>query len=364
MENKRVTIKDIANTLGVSYAIINRALNNKPGVSDELRAKILQTADELGYRVNKVAQSMARAKITIGVVIPSDWQEYFSVLREGLDKEFDRLLDYNIDSRYYIVNNMHSSRETILALKKCMEDQVNGIILCDVYPTGLENIFAELSFKNIPIVLIGGSQKLSDKCLCSIQVNGYSSGQMAAQMLGFMNSDSSSENDVVIFVGNKDNMEHKAKISGFMDAAKESGLNLIGVYETHDDDLIAGQLIKKIIGEINSLKGIYFATANSSSVCRIIEERNYNTRIVATDIFDQIAYYIENNIVQCTIFQDLEKHGRTAVKVLYEYLTEQKKPEQYIRITPQLVIKGNLDAYYKPAVADENSSPTIDKEPE
>ena len=45
-------------------------------------------------------------------------------------------------------------------------------------------------------------------------------------------------------------------------------------------------------------------------------------------------------------FQDLEKHGRTAVKILYEYLTEQKQPERNILITPQLVIKGNLAAYY------------------
>ena len=263
MDGKRVTIKDIANTLGVSYAIINRALNHKSGVSDEMREKILRTADELGYRVNKVAQSMARAVITIGIVIPSDWQEYFSVLRKGLDKELDRLLDYNVESRYYVVNNINSSRETGIALKKCMEDGVNGIILCDVFPTGLKESFAELTDRHIPVVLIGGSQELSDACLCVVQVDALSSGRMAAQMLGFMNRGTGQETEVVIFVGNKDNADHKAKIAGFAEAAGELGLHVIGVYETHDDDVISGQLFQRIVSETDALGGIYIATANS-----------------------------------------------------------------------------------------------------
>ncbi len=47
MAEKRVTIKDISDELGVSYAIINRALNNKEGVSKETKLKILETADRL-----------------------------------------------------------------------------------------------------------------------------------------------------------------------------------------------------------------------------------------------------------------------------------------------------------------------------
>ena len=42
MAEKRVTIKDISDELGVSYAIINRALNNKEGVSKETKLKILE----------------------------------------------------------------------------------------------------------------------------------------------------------------------------------------------------------------------------------------------------------------------------------------------------------------------------------
>ncbi len=36
-----ITAKDIAKKLNISAASVSMALNNKPGVSDELRAKIL-----------------------------------------------------------------------------------------------------------------------------------------------------------------------------------------------------------------------------------------------------------------------------------------------------------------------------------
>ena len=96
VKKKRVTIKDISEEVGVSCTIINRALNNKEGVSAETRQKILETADRLGYRVNRVAQSMARNCINIGVLIPDSWLDYYNIIKKGIDEEFEILRDYNV----------------------------------------------------------------------------------------------------------------------------------------------------------------------------------------------------------------------------------------------------------------------------
>ncbi len=44
-----VTAKDIANLLNVSPATVSLALNNRPGVSQEMRKQVLETARQLGY---------------------------------------------------------------------------------------------------------------------------------------------------------------------------------------------------------------------------------------------------------------------------------------------------------------------------
>lgn len=343
MTKKRVTIKDISDELGVSYGIINRALNNKSGISKETKQKILETADRLGYRVNKVAQSMARSCINIGVLIPDVWLEYYNDIKKGIDAEFEILRDYNVDCKYYTINNIHSSRETISALRKCIEDGVQGVVICDAFPFGLEDVFDELKENNIAVVLICGLHTLSEKILCSIQVDAYCSGKMAAEMLSFLTSENS---DVVIFVGNKDNDEHQLKIKGFTEEAKKQGLHVIGIYETHDDPNIAYQLVNKVIGEYDGVDGIYSATANTASICEAIIEKKCNVKIIGTDLYEETVDYIRRGVMQCAIYQDLEKQGRKAMRLIYEHLAEHKEVEKVVYVTPQLVISSNVDSYY------------------
>ncbi|MBE7035152.1 MAG: LacI family transcriptional regulator [Ruminococcaceae bacterium] len=342
MEQKRVTIKDISEKLGVSYGVISKALNNKSGVNKDLRKKILETADELGYRINKVAQSMARNTIVIGVVVPADAQDYFTFLQKGLDAEFELLIDYNVEKRYYVIENLYSSIDTVRALNQCIEDGVQGIILCDFFPGGLEKIFSDLEKKNIPIVLIGDSQSTTSKYLSSVQVDAYRSGQMAAEMLRLFTKEDA---NVAIFVGNKDNIEHKLKIQGFVDNLNVYGLNSVGVYETHDDDTIALQLMKKILGRNKNLHGIYSATSNFASIGTVIEEEHLDVKVVCTDIDSTVVHYLKTGIAQCSIFQNLEKHGRTAVRLLYEHIAEHKKIDKTVYIAPMLIIRSNLDMY-------------------
>lgn len=46
---KSVTLADIAAKVGVSSVAVYKALADKPGVSDKLRERIKQLADEMGY---------------------------------------------------------------------------------------------------------------------------------------------------------------------------------------------------------------------------------------------------------------------------------------------------------------------------
>lgn len=54
--------KDIAERLGISRELVSYALNGNPRVSAETRRRVLQTAQELGYRPNRTAQALARGR--------------------------------------------------------------------------------------------------------------------------------------------------------------------------------------------------------------------------------------------------------------------------------------------------------------
>ena len=339
MEQKRVTIKDIAARLGVSYGVINKALNNKSGISEETKEKILTTAREMGYRVNKVAQSMARNTIVIGVIVPSHNKDYFSFLQKGLDKEFERLADYNVQCRYYPVADTYSVTATVRALTACLNDKVHGIILCEYFPSGLESIFEELEQQKIPIVLIGDTASTGTRYLCSIQVDAYRSGQMAAEMLALCTK---KDANVAIFVGNKDHVEHMQKIRGFTECLSKYKLNPVGAYETYDDEDISLRLFKKIAGHLD---GLYVATSTFASIGHALSNEPSDIKVICTDVDTAVASCLSSGAVQASLFQDLENQGSIAVRVLYEYLAEKKTPPKTICITPRLVIESNRDTF-------------------
>ena len=67
---KNVTLKEVAKEAGVSVMSVSKALNNKEGLSDETRRRILEIAAQMNYSQNQVACSLRTgATRTIGVVL-------------------------------------------------------------------------------------------------------------------------------------------------------------------------------------------------------------------------------------------------------------------------------------------------------
>ena len=48
--NKKVTIQDIADALGINRNTVSKAINNSEGLADATSKKILQKAIEMGYK--------------------------------------------------------------------------------------------------------------------------------------------------------------------------------------------------------------------------------------------------------------------------------------------------------------------------
>lgn len=55
---KSITIRDIARQANVSYQTVSLVINDKPGVSDDTRKRILRLMHELDYRPNRAAQML------------------------------------------------------------------------------------------------------------------------------------------------------------------------------------------------------------------------------------------------------------------------------------------------------------------
>ena len=85
---KYVTIKDIANELGISKSTVSRALSgDSHNVSKETVRKVIETAEEMGYRKNEMAVNLRhRSSKTIGIVVPESVTSFYMQFTSKVQK--------------------------------------------------------------------------------------------------------------------------------------------------------------------------------------------------------------------------------------------------------------------------------------
>src|SRR5690242_2615154 len=82
---RRVTLKDIANELGVGMMTVSRALNRPNLVAEPLRQRILDAVARTGYVQNRAASGLASGGVPlIPVILPTFHHSVYVSLLDGL----------------------------------------------------------------------------------------------------------------------------------------------------------------------------------------------------------------------------------------------------------------------------------------
>ena len=147
---KKPSLKDIAEKVGVSTALVSYVLNGKMEgrISKEVASRIKAVAKELNYRPNQIARSLKTNKTnSIGLLLADIANPFSSQIARIIENEADKM-DYAV-----IIG---SSDERIDKSEKIIDvflnRQVDGLILS--LPDQSEEIVANLKSKDIPFVLL------------------------------------------------------------------------------------------------------------------------------------------------------------------------------------------------------------------
>jgi len=75
----RLTLERIGELAGVSRSTVSRVINNREGVSNRVRQRVLKVIEETGYRPHAAARSLAAQRTQVlGLVIPRSVQSFFA----------------------------------------------------------------------------------------------------------------------------------------------------------------------------------------------------------------------------------------------------------------------------------------------
>jgi DNA-binding LacI/PurR family transcriptional regulator len=151
---KRVTISDIARRAGVSKGAVSYALNNRPGVSEETRTRILGIAKELGWYPNHAARSLSAARANAcGLVLarPAKMlaEPFYTEFIAGVESE---LSARSIALTIQLARNV--SDEIAVYRRWWGERRVDGILLVDLRVD--DPRVEEIARLGLPAVVVGG----------------------------------------------------------------------------------------------------------------------------------------------------------------------------------------------------------------
>lgn len=170
---KTVRLADIGKKLNVSTVTVSKALSGQKGVSEELRAKIQQLADEMGYQKNESRKNTNENRsFTLGVIVADRyvsenqsfyWKLYQEIARQAVSRTCFALLE--------VISSEVEKRKELP--KVILEKKADGLIIMGEF--GRE--YAEFLLENgeIPMISLDttGRGKSSDCVVSNNMMGGY-----------------------------------------------------------------------------------------------------------------------------------------------------------------------------------------------
>ncbi len=148
-KNTPITMKDIADELGVSVATVSRALKDSPRISEKMREEIKRYAREHDFIPNPIAESLRTQKVMkiIGVILPQFTHFYFSSVLSGIEE-----VATSFGYRLMVAQSREEYEREVEICRSFHESKVTGVIVSQAINTTHYDHFQNLIDCGLPLV--------------------------------------------------------------------------------------------------------------------------------------------------------------------------------------------------------------------
>lgn len=264
---KRITIYDLAKTLGISAGTVSRSLNDHPSISPKTKERVISMANELGYKTNKFAVNLSKQKSnTIGVIVPKLNSIFMSTVLAGIEKIANEA-GYNL----IISQSLESMEKEKINAKTLYDSGVDALLVSLAYDTSNFDHFAHYIRNKIPLIFIDRVHNLPN---CStIIINNRLAGFEATEHLLAQGC-----KNLLYIGGNLKRNVYLDRQQGFREALEKHQMNYDKAHflesDLSPDDV---DTVIKHIGKFkNPIDGLFIASDNFAvHIIKALKKENY-----------------------------------------------------------------------------------------
>lgn len=338
----KITAKEIAQKMGISQATVSLVINNKPGVCDTTRKKVIHMMKENGYYPSILPINNKSKKGNIRFVSYKRYSEtltgtaFFSELVEGIDREA-RNIGYNI-SVTYIDEQLDDVEEVIKMIKN---EKPDGILVLGT-ELQIEDVI-KFSEMHIPMLVLDNFfEEETGNYICIDNIAGVYGAvkylfHMGHRKIGYIHSSVKINN-------------FSLRMKGIKKAIREKGLELLPEHifcidSNAKDEKVYQQLVKTM--QSKQAPTAIFAD-NDNLAHGAIQTLKSNGILSPRDVsvigFDDMPFCEMMDPKLTTVHVFKERMGTLAMQRLAEMIEE--KPQEYIKsfIGTELIIRESVRA--------------------
>lgn len=329
----KMTIKILAEHLGLSISTISKALKDSHEISQATKEKVRNAATEEGYMPNPYASSLRkRQSKTIAVILPEISDSFFALAVNGIEAVASQRQYHTL---IYLTHENFITEKDVL--KHCAGGRVDGLLISVSRATTDTTHFDTLKQKNIPFVFF--DRDIEGYEAPKVLTNDYRSGRDAAEHLiaaGCKNP---------TFLSASDNLSVcNRRFQGFMETLRkihpEAPLHGYHVIDCHQSSQAITVQIKNLLQKNKAIDGIV-ASVEELAIHSYLAASEMRIAIPAAlkiIAFTTIKTAGIFNPTLSTITQPAFAMGEEAAKILF-YLID-KKPE--INSLAPVILPSNL----------------------
>jgi LacI family transcriptional regulator len=330
----RVTLADVAAEAGVSPMTVSNVVNERPGVSEATRKRVLEVASQMGYVPNLSARGLARGRTNLVGVLTHDLTSQYAleIVRGIADELAVAELEALISATY---QNSARERERVAFLT---QDIVDGLIL--IAPVLEPETFELLQSRKRPTVVI--DPRRIDVDLPRVTADNYHGTRAATEHLLELG-----HTRIAYIAGDPDFDSSSNRLRGYHDALRIAGIDI-------DDRLI-------VQGDFSRASGTHLAAtlladdrptaiiaaADVMALGAIDAARAAGLR-VPTDVsvvgFDDIPQAEESFPKLTTVSQPLHEMGQTGARMLLSLIDGKRPLLEHVEFPTRLVRRATTAA--------------------
>jgi LacI family transcriptional regulator len=341
-----MTIKQIAKKANVSIATVDRVLHKRGIVSKETRDKILHIIKQSGYKTNIFASHLKLAKtFNFATIMPEINQEskFWESTGKGIIRALNELSIYKIKNDFFFFDRF-SDESFIKAGNELLNKKYDGIIIVPVMDKLVYEFIKKIP-ENTPYVFFNTNIPDTNP-ITFIGQDSFMSGLVAANL---MKKTISGKGDIAIIQASEDEYHHAQRVKGFLSFFENDDSLKMKIYRLHGntekDSFLF--LMKKILEENESLRGIFVTSANCHYAAEYLKNMNHKEKIhiIGYDLVEKNITYLMEDLISFLISQKPEDQGYQALYSLYKKLVLHEMPQKSIMMPIDIIIKENLMYY-------------------